>query len=64
LKGVASNLGLRQCSTLSSALMRMSGIELARDGQRHCDTLADCLRRGEQALAARGSWVPAREETP
>ena len=64
LKGVASNLGLRQCTTLSSALMRMSGIELARDGQRHCDNLTEFLRRGEQALAARGSWVPAREETP
>ena len=64
LKGVASNLGLRQCTTLSSALMRMSGIELAHDGQRHCDNLTEFLRRGEQALAARGSWVPAREETP
>lgn len=64
LKGVASNLGLQQCTALSSALMRMSGIELVRDGQRHCEALAECLRRGEQALAARGSWVPAREETP
>ncbi|TCT23219.1 ATP-binding protein [Thermomonas haemolytica] len=64
LKGVAGNLGLLQCASLSGALMRMTGFELARDWQRHSQALAQRLRQGEQALAARGSWTPAREDSP
>jgi two-component system sensor histidine kinase RpfC len=43
--------------------MRMTGFELARDWRRHCDTLGERLRRGELALAARGNWHPAREDS-
>lgn len=64
LKGVTGNLGLLQCASLSGALMRMTGFELARDWQRHSQALAQRLRQGEQALAARGSWTPAREDSP
>jgi len=63
LKGVAGNLGLLQCASLSGALMRMTGFELARDWQRHLETLIQRVRQGQQALAARGSWTPAREDT-
>lgn len=62
LKGIAGNLGLVQCAALSGALMRMTGFELARDWQRHCDTLLERFKRGEQALAARGTWSPACED--
>lgn len=62
MKGVAGNLGLLQCASLSGALMRMTGFELARDWQRHCLALRQRLQQGEQALAARGSWTPARED--
>ena len=64
MKGIAGNLGLLQCASLSGALMRMTGFELARDWQRHSQALAQRLRQGEQALAARGSWTPAREDSP
>ncbi|WP_240126157.1 ATP-binding protein [Thermomonas alba] len=62
MKGVAGNLGLLQCASLSGALMRMTEFELARDWQRHCLALRQRLQQGEQALAARGSWTPARED--
>ena len=64
IKGIAGNLGLVQCVGLSSAMMRMSGFELVRDGQRHYEALRQALLRGEQALVARGSWAPAREDAP
>lgn len=64
MKGIAGNLGLLQCASLSGALMRMTGFELARDWQRHSQALAQRLRQGEQALATRGSWTPAREDSP
>ena len=63
LKGIAANLGLVQCARLSGALMQMTSFEVAKDWQRHCDTLAQRLRSGEQALEARGSWRPAREDS-
>ncbi|MES2859782.1 MAG: ATP-binding protein [Pseudomonadota bacterium] len=62
LKGVAGNLGLLQVDALSGALMRMSGFELQRDWRRYADMLAERLRQGEQALAARESDQPARED--
>ncbi len=62
LKGIAGNLGLLQVAAHSGTLMRMTGWELAHDWRRHCDTLAQRMRAGEQALAARGSWRPARED--
>jgi two-component system sensor histidine kinase RpfC len=43
--------------------MQMTSFEVAKDWQRHCDTLAQRLRSGEQALEARGSWRPAREDS-
>ena len=64
IKGVAGNLGLRQCVALSSTLMRMPSSELTRDGLRHSDALAQHLQQGEQVLAARGSELPARDQTP
>jgi two-component system sensor histidine kinase RpfC len=64
IKGVAGNLGLLQCVALCSALMRMPRSELARDGLRHSATLAQRLQQGELALAARGSALPARDQTP
>ena len=63
MKGVAGNLGLTQVASLAGQMMRMTGFELARDWQRHCNTLDDRLQRGEQALAARGGWRPAREDS-
>jgi len=63
MKGVAGNLGLTQVASLAGQMMRMTGFELARDWQRHCNTLDDRLQRGEQALAARGHWRPAREDS-
>jgi two-component system sensor histidine kinase RpfC len=63
LKGIAANLGLVQCARLGGVLMQMTSFEIARDWQRHCDTLAQRLRSGEQALEARGSWRPAREDS-
>ena len=63
MKGVAGNLGLIQLAAHAGQMMRMTGFELARDWRRHCDTLAERLRRGEQALASRGNWRPAREDS-
>ncbi|TXH63686.1 MAG: response regulator [Thermomonas sp.] len=63
MKGVAGNLGLTQVASLAGQMMRMTGFELTRDWQRHCGTLDDRLQRGEQALAARGHWRPAREDS-
>ena len=63
LKGVSGNLGLLQVATHAGQMMRMTGFELARDWRRHCDTLVERMRRGEQALAARGNWRPAREDS-
>ena len=62
LKGIAGNMGLVQLAAHSGMLMKMTGLELGRDWARHADTLADRLRAGEHALAARGRWQPAREE--
>lgn len=62
MKGIAGNLGLVQCAGLSGALMRMTAFELGQDWRRHCDSLAQRLHDGEQALQARGSWIPARED--
>ena len=62
LKGIAGNMGLIQLAAHSGMLMKMTGLELGRDWARHADTLADRLRAGEHALAARGRWQPAREE--
>ena len=63
MKGVAGNLGLIHVAAHAGQMMRMTGFELLRDWRRHCDTLADRLRRGEQALASRGNWRPAREDS-
>jgi two-component system sensor histidine kinase RpfC len=62
LKGIAGNLGLVQVATLSGDLMKTSGFELARHGRQRVGLLADRLRSGEHALAARGTWQPARGE--
>ena len=64
MKGIAGNLGLVQCAGLSGALMRMTAFELERDWRRHCESLTQRLHDGEQALQARGSWTPAREDNP
>ena len=64
MKGIAGNLGLVQCAGLSGGLMRMTAFELERDWQRHCESLAQRLHDGEQVLQARGSWTPAREDSP
>lgn len=64
MKGIAGNLGLVQCAGLSGGLMQMTSFELERDWKRHCESLAQRLRDGEQALQARGSWIPAREDNP
>lgn len=63
MKGVAGNLGLTQVATHAGGMMRMTGFELTRDWRRHCDTLSERLRQGEQALASRGNWRPAREDS-
>lgn len=62
MKGIAGNLGLVQCAGLSGGLMRMTAFELARDWRRHCESMTQRLHDGEQALQARGSWAPARED--
>ncbi len=62
MKGIAGNLGLVQCAGLSGALMRMTAFELEQDWRRHCESLIQRLHDGEQALQARGSWTPARED--
>ncbi|MEW9625516.1 ATP-binding protein [Rhodanobacter geophilus] len=64
MKGIAGNLGLVQCAGLSGGLMQMTAFELERDWKRHCESLTQRLHDGEQALQARGSWVPAREDSP
>ncbi|MBD8872160.1 response regulator [Rhodanobacter sp. DHB23] len=64
MKGIAGNLGLVQCAELSGGLMRMTVFELERDWQRHCESLAQRLHDGEQVLQTRGSWIPAREDSP
>jgi len=64
MKGIAGNLGLVQCAALSGGLMQMTAFELERDWQRHCESMAQRLHDGEQVLRARGSWVPAREDSP
>jgi two-component system sensor histidine kinase RpfC len=64
MKGIAGNLGLVQCAGLSGALMRMTTFELERDWRRHCENLTQRLHDGEQALQTRGSWIPAREDSP
>ncbi|HSD16168.1 MAG TPA: ATP-binding protein [Thermomonas sp.] len=63
MKGVAGNLGLVQLAAHAGQVMRMTGFELAREWRRHCDTLAERLRRGERALASRGNWRPALEDS-
>ena len=63
MKGVAGNLGLVQLAAHAGQMMRMTGFELAREWRRHCDTLAERLRRGERALASRGNWRPALEDS-
>ncbi|MBD8881162.1 response regulator [Rhodanobacter sp. 7MK24] len=64
IKGISGNLGLVQCAGLSGGLMRMTAFELERDWQRHCESLTQRLHDGEQALQTRGSWTPAREDSP
>ena len=63
LKGIGGNLGLLQVASLSGTLMRMSAFELEREWRRRFDALAERMRIGEQALSARGSWTPAREDS-
>ena len=62
LKGIAGNLGLVQVAALSGDLMKTNGFELARHWRQRVGMLADRLRSGEHALAARGTWQPARGE--
>jgi two-component system sensor histidine kinase RpfC len=62
LKGIAGNLGLVLVAAHAGELMRMNGFDLARQWRPHVDALAERLRMGEQALAARGTWQPARGE--
>jgi len=62
LKGIAGNLGLVQVAALSGDLMKANGFELARHWRQRVGMLADRLRSGEHALAARGTWQPARGE--
>jgi two-component system sensor histidine kinase RpfC len=62
LKGIAGNLGLVQLASQAGELMKTNGFELARHWRHHAGTLADRLRSGEHALAARGTWQPARGE--
>jgi len=62
LKGIAGNLGLVQLAAHAGEVMKTNGFELARDWQQHAAILAERLRHGEQALAARGTWQPARGE--
>ncbi|RZA19378.1 MAG: response regulator [Lysobacteraceae bacterium] len=62
LKGIAGNLGLVQLAAHAGELMKANGFELGRHWQQHVDTLVERLQHGEQALAARGTWQPARGE--
>jgi two-component system sensor histidine kinase RpfC len=62
LKGIAGNLGLVQLAAHAGEVMKTNGFELARQWQQHAAILAERLRNGEQALAARGTWQPARGE--
>ena len=45
-------------------MMQMTTFDLERDWRQQVEALTQALRHGEQALAARGSWKPAREELP
>ena len=62
LKGIAGNLGLVQVAAQAGELMKTNGFELARHWRQHVGMLGERLRSGEQALAARGTWHPARGE--
>lgn len=62
LKGIAGNLGLVQVAGLAGDVMKTNGFELARHWRQRVGMLADRLRSGEHALAARGTWQPARGE--
>jgi two-component system sensor histidine kinase RpfC len=62
LKGIAGNLGLVQLAALAGDVMKSNGFELARHWRQRVGMLADRLRSGEHALAARGTWQPARGE--
>jgi two-component system sensor histidine kinase RpfC len=62
LKGIAGNLGLVQVAGLAGDVMKTNGVELARHWRQRVGMLADRLRSGEHALAARGTWQPARGE--
>lgn len=62
LKGIAGNLGLVQVAAFAGDLMKTDGFELARHWRQRVGMLADRLRSGEHALAARGTWQPARGE--
>ena len=62
LKGIAGNLGLVQVAALAGDVMKTNGFELARHWRQRVGMLADRLRSGEHALAARGTWQPARGE--
>ena len=64
IKGIAANLGLPQCVCICSGMMQMTTFDLERDWRQQVEALTQALRHGEQALAARGSWKPAREEIP
>jgi two-component system sensor histidine kinase RpfC len=62
LKGIAGNLGLVQLAAQAGEVMKTHGFELARHWRQHAAMLVERLRSGEQALAARGTWRPARGE--
>ncbi len=62
LKGIAGNLGLVQVAAQAGEVMKTNGFELARHWRQHVAMLVERLRGGEQALAARGTWQPARGE--
>ena len=62
LKGIAGNLGLVQVVAQAGEVMKTNGFELARHWSQHVSILVERLRAGEQALAARGTWQPARGE--
>ncbi|MGV8944314.1 ATP-binding protein [Thermomonas sp.] len=63
LKGIAGNVGFLQLAARSAVVMQMGSRELARDWRREYDALQNCLQRGEQALAARGTITPVREDS-
>ncbi|QIL20652.1 ATP-binding protein [Thermomonas sp. HDW16] len=62
LKGIAGNLGLIQVAAQAGEIMKTNGFELARHWRQYVATLVERQRQGEQALAARGTWQPARGE--